>query len=431
MPRSFLALLLGAFLTPLTAVAQSGVTAVPTLPDSSTESSIAATESRSEVEGPTVVGVPSSVHSSATSYVGAYETRRQPYGQESAVYRSPPPLRYNRVEGPVIGLQQRPLTLGSNEKVRVYGQLAYAFQLQDVRYTAGLESALYSTSSSGLKLGVAYEKQTVSPDRWKMSYLENSLASVGFRHDFFDYHEAEGVALYAVHALPASVQVTGGFRIEDHRSLSRYTNWSLFGDGPFRSNPAIEEGRLHALFASLTGGTVRDRDHLPTGTSFRLAATVADGVGGDFIYYRYETDGRLFLPLTPDTRLGLRLRGGYTTSQAPVQAQFRLGGIGSVRSYGQNRFRGTRMLLANVEYIVGGATIVDPILDDVFISGLADAGWVGTPEQVPTLDAVLPSAGVGIGLDDRRIRLDVTWPLRHVGSSDARPSVWLRIAPSF
>ena len=375
--------------------------------------------------------VRSSVEDRAADYVGAHEGHGALYNRESVIYRSPPPFRYNRVEGFVFGIGQEPLRFGENDDHRLYGQLAYATGLNDVRYTIGLESQLYATETTGLKLGAAYQEQTLSSDRWKTSYLENSLASAGFRHDFFDYHEAEGLSVYAVQDLPRSLQLTAGYRTEAHRALDVETNWSLFGSGSFRTNPAVKEGRLQAIVASLTGGQVTDREDLPEGKAFRLAATVADGMGGDFSFYQYEGDARIFLPLTSDTRLGLRLRGGYATSGTPPQYQFALGGIGSLRSYDQNAFRGTRTLLANAEYLIDGASLFDDVLDDLFVAGLLDAGWVGGPTQSFRVDDVLPAAGFGIGLDEREVRLDITWPLRDGTGAGSGPSIWLRITPNF
>jgi hemolysin activation/secretion protein len=111
--------------------------------------------------------------------------------------------------------------------------------------------------------------------------------------------------------------------------------------------------------------------------------------------------------------------------------EFTLGGIGSLRSYDQNALRGTRALLGNVEYIIDGATLDNDFLEDVFLVGLFDAGWVGQPGQSFQLDNVQPSAGFGIGLDERQIRLDVSWPLRNGPASGSVPSVWFRITPNF
>ena len=368
----------------------------------------------------------------AGDYVGTTEGWTSPFGQASAVYRAPPPLRYNRVEGLVLGLRRSPLSLRDpDDTARIYGQLGYAFALGDLRYTIGVESQLIRDEETGLKLGASYEKQTRTPDRWKTSYAENSLGGIGLGYDFFDYYEGEGLSVYAVQALPATFRLTAGFRAEEHRPLSQNTGWSLFDAAPFRPNPAADAGRLQAGLIGLVGGRIRDRDGLPTGMAFRAAATIGTAFGGDFQANRYEVDGRAFLSLSADTRLGLRLRGGYATGNAPPQQQFTLGGIGSIRSYDQNALRGTRMLLGNVEYIVDGATLDDDFLDDLFLVGLFDAGWVGQPGTRLRTEDVLPSAGVGIGLDERDVRLDVSWPLRSVPATGSGPSIWLRITPNF
>jgi hypothetical protein len=372
------------------------------------------------------------VYKHTRDYVGAEAGWTQPYERESTIYRAGPPLRYNRVEGPVVGFQRGPLSLrNAHDTARIYGQVGYAFALKDLRYTIGVESKLIRDPKTSLKIGASYQKQTLSPDRWKTSYAENSIGGIGFEYDFFDYYEAEGLSLYAVQALPHTLRLTAGFRAEEHRSLDQSTGWSLFEVGNFRPNPRAEEGRLQAAFASLKGGHIRDHDDLPSGGVFRIAATLGSSFGGDLGGNRYEVDGRVFLPLTPDTRLGLRLRGGYATSDASFQTQFTLGGIGSVRSYDQNARRGTRMLLGNVEYMIDGATLDEDFLDDLFLVGLFDAGWVGQSDQRFRTADVLPSAGVGIGLDERQVRLDVTWPLRNVPATGSSPSIWLRITPNF
>ena len=85
------------------------------------------------------------------------------------------------------------------------------------------------------------------------------------------------------------------------------------------------------------------------------------------------------------------------------------------------------MLLGNVEYIVDD---IEPF-DDIQLIGFADLGWVnafGTNDF--DFDDVIPSAGIGLGLDDRDVRLELSWPLRDFGG-DQGPSLWLRITPSF
>ena len=430
MPRTglFSLLLLAAVgLSP--AIGQSTAPAPP--PDSTLEAPPSSAEADPEWDGPDWDDVRGTVSTHADEHVGAHDGHESPYRQESESNRAAPPVRYNRVEGLVVGLRRSPLSADSEDQTRVFGQAAYAFGLRDLRYTVGVESRLYETDPTSLTFGVQYHEQTLSPDRWKTSYLENSLASIGFEDDFFDYYEAEGLTVYATQTLPRTVEATAGFRAEAHRPLTPQTDWSLFESGTFRDNPAATAGDLRALFGAVTAGRISDPGGLPTGGALRVAATVADGLGGDFAFTRYEADARGFLPLTPDTRLGLRLRGGYATSGAPPQSRFALGGVGSLRGYGQNRFRGTRMVLANAEYLIDGATVFDNVLDDLFLAGLFDAGWVGGPGTPFRMDDVLPAAGVGLGLDERTVRLDVVWPLRSGPSLPSGPSIRLRISPSF
>ena len=372
----------------------------------------------------------SAVTRHADDYVGLDDATAV-YEQESLVYRTPPAFRYNRAEGLVVGLQREPLSLDNEDEAKLYGQFGYATALRDIRYTVGLESRLYRENATALKVGVAYQKQTIAPDRWKTSWAENSGVGIGFEYDFFDYYEAEGVTAYALQTLPATLRLTAGFRSEDHRTLAKNTDWSVFETGRFRPNPAVDEGRLEAVFASLTGGTIRDREDLPSGAAFRVSVERGSALGDASAYTRVEGDARGFLRLTTDTRLGLRVRGGSVTSNAPLQKQFTLGGIGSVRSFEQNAFRGANTLLANAEYIIDGATVFDDVLDDLFVTAFADAGWVGAPGERFRTEDVLPSAGFGIGLDERSVRLDVSWPLRDVPGADSGPSLWLRFTPTF
>lgn len=429
-------LCLSLFIAVPAATAQSTTSAVPpsaSAPSAVADSSAPAASGDDAVDPEPWDRAGTYVGNHTDDYVGVDDGWTHPYERESTIYRTPPPLRYNRVEGLVLGLRRDPLSLRDpDDTARIYGQASYAFALKDLRYTMGVESRLFRNDKVGLKLGVAYQEQTLTPDRWKTSYAENSLAGVGFEYDFFDYYEAEGLSVYMVQTLPHTLRLTTGFRSEEHRSLSSNTDWSLFETGNFRSNPSVQEGQLQAGFVSLEGGHIRDREDLPTGSAFRIAATLGEPFGGDLDVNRYVVDGRAFLPLSSDTRLGLRLRGGYATSEAPSQTQFTLGGIGSVRSYDQNARRGTRMLLGNVEYIIDGATLDSDFLDNLFLVGLFDAGWVGQSGQPVRMDDVLPSAGFGIGLDERKVRVDVSWPLQpsHPAAGSG-PSIWLRITPNF
>ena len=93
-------------------------------------------------------------HRQSSAFVGEY-AHRWPFG-ESAQYRPIPALRYNRVEGLVLGVRRLPLEWGDYDRGRIYGQAGYAFSLEDWRYEVGIETKLshsYRHSDFDLKIG--------------------------------------------------------------------------------------------------------------------------------------------------------------------------------------------------------------------------------------------------------------------------------------
>jgi hemolysin activation/secretion protein len=214
--------------------------------------------------------------------------------------------------------------------------------------------------------------------------------------------------------------------------MTRETSWSLFDGGGFRYNPLADEGQLNAFVFAFEGGHVRGLDRVPRGGAFRLEAEVGQDLGGDFSFNRYLGDVRVYAPVGYTSTLALRLRGGLVEGDAvPFQKLFSLGGIGSMRAYPQNLFVGSHMLLGNVEYSIHDIGLFDDILDDLMLSGFLDAGWVSdSPFDTFDFDDVVPSAGLGLGLADRTVRLELAWPLRDIAGSQ-NPTLWLRINPPF
>src|SRR5690606_37387381 len=110
---------------------------------------------------------------------------------------------------------------------------------------------------------------------WKAPSVENSLAAFFFRNDFYDYYEAQGWSAYLTQPLHRRVQVSVGYRSEEHRALENETAWSIFGDGSFRPNPIIEEGLARSVVAAVDAGRVRHRLGRPVGTALRIEYEIA------------------------------------------------------------------------------------------------------------------------------------------------------------
>lgn len=355
-----------------------------------------------------------------------------PFRHERALYPSTPAVRYNRVEGAVVGVQRHPMRWDSNDRHRVYGQVGYAFALERLRYAAGFEvrADQHAEANYGLKVGALYRHSTATNDAWKTSWLENSLGASLFNTDVFDYHDVQGWTLYATHRITRYAQLTTGFRTEDYSSLQQETTWSLFGGDRFTDNPTIDDGRYKAFVVALEAGRVANFKTNPRGAALRLDAELGQGLGNPIPYNRYQADARTYLPVTSFSTLGLRLRGGYSTNASPLQKQFTIGGIGSVRSYAQNGFAGPRTLIGNAEYIIDDVALFDNAFNDLALIGFVDAGWIGDADTRFAFDDVLPSAGFGVGLNDRTFRIDVAWPLRSIDGNSG-PSIQLRISPAF
>jgi hypothetical protein len=366
-----------------------------------------------------------------STYVGDF-AYRWPYKSVS-VYRSIPAWRYNRVDGLVLGIRQKPLEWDAFERLGVYGQIGYAFAADRIQYEIGVEGRLgepYGEEDFDVKIGGAYRHLTTTEDLWKSGWAENTLAAFFFDHDAFDYYHSEGWTVYTAARLGPYLLVSGGFRSEEHASTNQETRWSLFGRDHFRFNPPIDEGRMHSVVLVAEGGSVKRFHSLPSGAVFRIEAELGDGFGGDFAFNRVLADGRAYIRTGNRTALALRIRGGRARGTVPIQKTFTLGGLGSVRGYPQNAFLGESMLLGNAEYSIADLRLFGGLFSRLQLAAFVDAGWAGGPRRSFDVDDVFTSVGAGIGFFDRRLRLDLAFPMSDRGGS-REPSLWLRLVPAF
>lgn len=367
----------------------------------------------------------------ADAYVGEFYNK-WPF-RETALYRPIPAIRYNRVEGLVLGARLLPLEWGDWENAKIYGQAGYAFSMKKPRFEVGAEIRPfpYTTDDYDFKIGASYRRNTTTDDLWKVNWVENTIASLLFEYDYFDYYQVDGYSFYAIQRLSPYVQLSLGYRSEDYSSLQTTEEWSLFQAGNFRFNPPVSETRLNSFVGAIEGGQLSNMYSVPKGWAFRIDAEISEGLDNEFQFQRYIGDVRVYVPMGYQSSLGMRVRGGYVSDEAPIQKLFTLGGLGSVRAYPQNVFIGTEMLLGNIEYTIASVAPFDDIFDDIQLFGFADAGWVnGFAQNDFDWDDVFSSAGLGLSFADRSLRLELAWPLNDFGDN-RDPSLWLRLTPTF
>lgn len=367
-----------------------------------------------------------------TTFVGDL-SYRWPY-RSTSVYRPIPAWRYNRVDGLVLGIRKEPLEWDAYERIDGYGQVGYAFGSKIVQYEIGGEGRLgepYGEEGADLKLGGAYRRLTATNDLWKSSWAENTLGAFFFNYDLFDYYETQGWTVYLAARANPYVQFSAGFRSDEYSTLDNETGWSLFGGDHFRFNPPVSDGRMQSLVMVLEGGQVSRFHSLPSGHVFRIEGEIGKGFGGDFSFNRIMADGRLYIPTSRRSRLNLRGLVGAAGGEVPIQKAFSIGGVGSVRGYPQNGFRATRAFVGNAELAISDFDLLDGALGGFQVSGFFDAGWVsrGTDRSF-RLDDMFTSAGVGLGFFERRLRLELAFPLTDRGGAKD-PSLWLRLIPAF
>jgi len=347
---------------------------------------------------------------------------------------------FSPVDGfsPAVGFNETIFDPGRFNHTYITGYASYKFGRERGGYSLGFERPFLA--GQRLFLGAEVHDQTASDDFWRLSVLEQSLATAGFKSTSRDYYGRRGYQLNASVRFGAGHEILGAWRDERQEPLANTTDFSVFrGDRTYRPNLLAEQGRLHAvvvgyiwdsrgledeprsrryerhqmvdLFGSWAGG----------GPGWRVEATgevaAPEVLGGDFDYRRYVFHLRRYNRLSPDHALNLRAVVGIGQGQLPPQRLFAVGGVGSVPGYDFKQAAGERMVLVGAEYEYRLSRGVHPLV-------IYDAGRVLKPVP-PSTGAWLHSLGTGLELGDS-FRLEVFWPL--TGGRSAQFLVRLRPA---
>lgn len=123
----------------------------------------------------------------------------------------------------------------------------------------------------------------------------------------------------------------------------------------------------------------RDNVYDPT-RGKRLSFTgiwAGNGLGGDFDYFKFIVENRLYYKVGHAHVIAVRLMGGIATGDMPYNDLFNLGGADTLRGYEDDEFRGDKMYLGTIEYRYPIAKRIQGVF-------FVDAGnaWGGT-EHIP------------------------------------------------
>lgn len=120
------------------------------------------------------------------------------------------------------------------------------------------------------------------------------------------------------------------------------------------------------------------------------------GLGGDYDFYKFTTEGRFYKALGNGHVLALRLMAGYINGETSYNQLFTLGGSDSLRGYEDDQFKGEKMYAATLEYRIPVAKKVEAVL-------FSDVGsaWGIDEGRIPWYtddDSINWSVGVGLRL---------------------------------
>ncbi|NNE43943.1 MAG: BamA/TamA family outer membrane protein, partial [Gemmatimonadetes bacterium] len=289
---------------------------------------------------------------------------------------------------------------------------SYSFGRERWLYSVGIAQPVFA--SEALDVGIRVYRATATPDEHRMGDTENSLATFFFREDWRDYHEAEGIAAFATVYLGPVTRLTGRWKGEDHTSVSKNTDWGLFGgEKRMRANPAVDEGELRAVAVEVDVDTRNSVRNPTRGFYARTSWEQAGGTfGGDFGFRRATAEFRRYLKLSRGHFFDFRLAagrmddgergasGGVITGfdAVPVQERFYLGGTGTMRATQFKSLSGDRMLLGNAEMRV-------EVFKDFQAVAFVDLGdsWIDGARNAD----LKTDAGIGFQDSDASFRLNV------------------------
>jgi hypothetical protein len=301
-------------------------------------------------------------------------------------------LRFNRVEGPSVGVRvEAQRTAGTYWSTARIGLADLAPNLEIGARRETMRRTLSATVSHGL---VAVDARSLQ--------LGSSAAALILARDDGEYYRATALRL-SVSPPPARAE---WHRLtlfaERQRSAARETDWSLphfFDRGiDFRPNLQADAADLVGAELSLRSWHGSDPRQWQTGIELTL-----DGATGDFHYGRATLTTRAAFPIFSRWRGALEAAGGSAEGELPVQKQFFLGGAHTLRGYGGSAAVGASFLRARAELAY--------MTSVMGLSLFSDAGWAGERTTFTTSQALL-SAGVGGTILDGLIRIDLARALR-------------------
>lgn len=293
---------------------------------------------------------------------------------------------YNRVDGVYLGMRLN-REMSRFPLPAYYLEGGYSFKRERWAYKFELEQPIATRNM--LSLGGAIYDKTESYDTDLITDWENLIVTSLLKQDYKDYFDLRGMTGFAALRPWEGHMIKVSYTADEYRPLETKVHTALFRkDDEFRPNPRnsyqicwdpeivcydpdiydcnttcdkIDVRSLGALYEmdSRAGDCCA-----PSGGMWGrfMGEWARTDWGGDLSYNRYWGDVRRYHQVFPGQRVNLRVKAGLLelTDECPCEdvpeaqyffpKQFSVGGIGTLPGYPYKEFRGTHMVLANIEY---------------------------------------------------------------------------------
>ncbi len=359
-------------------------------------------------------------------------------------------FHFNRVEGPYLG-QTKYAYLGKGASV--YLQAGYAFDAERFQHLVHWNQRLWDRRRLDLAIN---HHHLISPRPTLISPGYNPTVGALFNMtDPLDYYREEGFGIALGGNLARPLRLSLDYNDEQHYSESINSDYSFFRDTKgSRLNPAIDEGHLRSISASLTYDSrplIKQKhweqpiDMLPL-TKIGVGVERSDPtwISSEFDFTRYWADIRHTRVLPGLGTTSVRLFAGDHEGDLPVQRLYtvdfgdEMSDDLNFKSLGEDGYSGDRVAMAYAGHDFGrrlwqssGLPLVRDIPFSVGIhGGVFVTEFTDSPPPTPKTDGLAdrtflqhaPVAyselGFSVGRMPIGLRLYFTWQLSDYDSND-------------
>ncbi|HUP88684.1 MAG TPA: hypothetical protein VM100_05025 [Longimicrobiales bacterium] len=242
---------------------------------------------------------------------------------------------YNRVEGLPIEFGPAIETRGRNP-TRIQAHAIWRTEqggpFNTDRWGYDIRVEQFLGNHHDFRIGGALSSVVQPIEDWQLNRNEASLATLVLHEDYRDYFKREGWTAFARYSpRNTGIALMASYNDEKHFSEVARDPWTLFGDGDWRLQPLVTEGRFRTVNGAVQIDRRDDDDFATNG--FFVRSEITHGLNREFTHGLI--DARIYRPTNSDGVLSLRgvLAGVLGDKSAPGQFQHALGGAGTLPGY--------------------------------------------------------------------------------------------------